>query len=288
MLTATWTWFHVPAFLLVSGFLYCSERPASLYQVAQRLSRVWIPYVLATLFMQLTGTTMVANLGQALFQIATATALGPYYYIALISGCILMLWPLSRLDRGGAAVLLAALFAYAIALVFWPAPALPRQPRLARAQSAGGVRARLLRAGLGRGPAPRAAGCELLARHRFAIACVAGVGVVYWFASIGDDFNRDLISLKPRGLHAQRRGVDPGRDARAPRAAVVRLPQRGDAHHLPLPPGAAAVARTWVRPWPPPLRIGFQLALGVGAGCLLAFVGRRVLGAQRARRYLGA
>jgi len=287
LLTSTWTWFHVPSFLLVSGFLYQNEQRVGLRDVARRLSRVWIPYVLATLFMQATGTTQVTGVGDALFQIATASALGPYYYVALISGCILALWPLSRLAPAGAAALLAALFAYAVALVFWPALHLGSHP-LWRERNpldafvlgyfvlgwvAAQHRERLAR---------------LLAEHRLAIGGVAAAGVLFWFASIGRSFNLDLVNLN-RVLYtlsvvALILVLTHGR--RAPRAVVFLSTATLTIYlyHL----AAQLPMARFLNDWPPPLRIAFQLALGIGFGSLVAIVGRRVLGAERARRYLGA
>lgn len=289
VLTSTWTWFHVPSFLLVSGFLYQSERRVGLRDVARRLSRVWIPYVLATLFMQATGTTPVpvTGVGDVLYQIATASALGPYYYVALISGCILALWPLSRLAPAGAAALLAALFAYAVALVFWPGLHLTTSPLWSERNPldafvlgyfvlgwvAAQHRERLAR---------------ILAAQRLPIGCVAAAGALFWFASIGRSMNLDVVNLNrvvyTLSVVALILVLTHGR--RAPRAVVFLSTATLTIYlyHL----AAQLPAALFVNAWSPPLRISFQLALGIGFGSLVAIVGRRVLGAERARRYLGA
>jgi peptidoglycan/LPS O-acetylase OafA/YrhL len=53
---------------------------------------------------------------------------------------------------------------------------------------------------------------------------------------------------------------------------------------------AALLSATYlaVAPWSPPVRIAFQLAVGLGGSALLALAARRLLGAERARRWLGA
>jgi len=287
VLARDWTWFNVPSFLLVSGFLYFSHEPASLRDVARRLARVLIPYVLATLFMQAVGTTKVDGLRQSLYQIATATALGPYYYIALISGCTLLLWPLSRLERGGAAALLAALIAYAIAVVFWPGLRFPSSPVWSERNPLEAFALGYFVLGWVAAQ-HRAKLAPLLAQHRQFIACVASVGVVFWFVSVGRIVNRGLLQLDlvlySLSVVALILGLTHGR--RAPRA--VRFLSAATLTIYLYHVAPQAVARAWVLHWPPPLRIGFQLALGVGSGCLLVLVGRRVLGAERARRFLGA
>jgi peptidoglycan/LPS O-acetylase OafA/YrhL len=129
---------------------------------------------------------------------------------------------------------------------------------------------------------------QLLVRRRFSIGCVAGAGVLFWFASIGRTFNLDLVNLNrviySLSVVALILVLVHGR--RAPRAVVFLSTATLTIYLYHLAP--QLFVNPWLRAWPPPLRIGFQLVLGVGAGCLLAFAGQRVLGAQRARRYLGA
>jgi fucose 4-O-acetylase-like acetyltransferase len=287
VLTATWVWFQVPAFLVVSGFLYSSERPVSLREVAGRLARILIPYVLASVFMQLVGAAPVDGLRQALFQIASASALGPYYFIAYISFCTLMVWPLSRLDRRGAAGVLAALFAWAVAPIFWPALQIPASPLWqARNPLEMFVFGYFV---LGWVAAQHREWLALrLARHRLLIGIVASAGVTFWFASQGTTFNLGLNTLYrilfTLSMLALILVVTHGR--RAPRAVVFLSTATLAIYLYHLAPQIAMTR--WVMPWPPPLRILFQFALGIASGCLLAFAGRRVLGAARARRYLGA
>ncbi len=286
-LTSTWTWYHVPAFLLVSGFLYQSERPASLRDVARRLARVWIPYVLACLFMLAVGAARVDGVRQALFQIASASILGPYYYIAQITGCMLTLWPLSRLEQRGAALLLAALLAYAVALVHWPALHIPASALwMGRNPLESFVLGYFV---LGWVIAQHRAWLTLrLSAHRLLIGCIAAAVAYTWIAGLGLTPNPDITSLHRvlYTLSVVALILIATRGRRAP--PVVRFLSTASLaiylYHL-----APVVATSvWINRWPPPLRIAFEFLLGIGFASLLAIVGRRVLGAERARRFLGA
>jgi fucose 4-O-acetylase-like acetyltransferase len=284
---ATWTWFHGPSFLLVSGFLYCRESPVGPGDIARRLLRVWIPYVIASVFMQVSGTTPVDGPGQALHQIVTASAIPVYYYIALLSGCTLAVWPLSRLAHRGAAVLLAALFAYAVALVFAPGLHVPSSPFWM-------ARNPLETFALGYfvlgwvAAQHRDALARCLERRRALIGGVAAAGAAFWFVSMGRIHDPDAANLNRISytlsvvalILVATHGRRAGRGVRFLSTTTLAI----YLYHV--APIVAVNAR--IVPWPPPLRIGLQFVIGLGFGSLVAIVGRRVLGAARARRYLGA
>lgn len=118
--TKTWTVFHVPSFLFVSGFLYA--RPVALAPgvVAARLLRVLLPYLLWSAVAQASGVTGARDAGEMAWQIATGSSVGVYYYVVLVSACILLMLPLSLLGRVGALVLLGLYSAYSIAAVVEP------------------------------------------------------------------------------------------------------------------------------------------------------------------------
>lgn len=107
-----WTSFHVPAFILVSGFLYYRPRPVSLDETRRRLARILGPYLVASLAVQLLGYAEVHGPGDAAWQLLTASALGIYYYVFLITASVLLLPLVSRLPRG--AVLAAAIVLFAL------------------------------------------------------------------------------------------------------------------------------------------------------------------------------
>lgn len=107
--------FHVPTFLVVSGFLYSRQSPQSLAVVGQRLSRFLVPYLVASVLALALGFSQVRGPLDVLKHLAFGSALGIYYYIfllAIFTGCI---WPLSRMPSVWIAGLLAALCGYALA-----------------------------------------------------------------------------------------------------------------------------------------------------------------------------
>ena len=118
-LTRLWTPFHVPAFLIVSGFLYASVVPVGGAVIGRRLIRVLIPYGIASVAVILTVGS-ASSISEALTQIATASALSIYYYVLLIVCLIILLWPLSRIPAWGISGLLGLCFLAEVARALWP------------------------------------------------------------------------------------------------------------------------------------------------------------------------
>jgi surface polysaccharide O-acyltransferase-like enzyme len=118
--TKSWTVFHVPSFLFVSGFLYAKPRAIAASGAAARLLRVLLPYVLWSCVAQASGLSGAGSMKEVLLQFATASSLGVYYYVMLFSGCIVLMLPLSYLGRCGALVLWCVYTAYAAGAVVWP------------------------------------------------------------------------------------------------------------------------------------------------------------------------
>jgi len=110
--------FHVPSFLLVSGFLYAGARTLEWSEVRRRLARVLVPYVIASLLAQQLHLGLHGGLGLKLYQLATGSALGIYYFVPILVSFILLSRPLSRCGIGTVAVLFVLSFAY-IALIGW-------------------------------------------------------------------------------------------------------------------------------------------------------------------------
>lgn len=285
-LTWVWTLFHVPSFLFVSGFLYARSSGVDLAHVRSRLSRVLIPYLIASGVAQLAGVTAARSLSDVVYQLATASSLGVYYYIFIILVCIPLIWPLSRMGSRGVLAVWLACFALTVAFEVDPslrpttswhwavrdplekfqlgyflsgwvaALALPEISRLYDRHAR-------LAAWLG------GLGC-LLGLSMFARLVELPIGtfqrVIYTFGVIG------VLSIATRGR---------------PAGPVVRF--LGDAslsiylYHR--------IFQLLVRPlsdgWCDPLRILGQVAVGLGGASLLVFAGRRLLGAQRSRRLLG-
>jgi len=285
-LTWVWTLFHVPSFLFVSGFLYARSFGVDLAHVRSRLSRVLIPYLIASCVAQLAGVTTARSLGDVAYQFATASSLGVYYYIFVIVLCIPLIWPLSRIGRRGvwaawlACVVLTVAFELERSLQ--PATSLLwslRDPleKFQLGYFLSGWLAALVLPEISR----------LYDRHSRLVALLSGAAcllglamfarlvelpigtfqrVVYTFGVIG------TISIAAHGR---------------PAGPVVRF--LGDAslslylyHRI-----FQLLARPLTDGWSDPLRILGQVVFGLGGASLLVLVGRRLLGAPRSRRLLG-
>ena len=123
-MTRAWTPFHVPAFLVVSGFLYASVVGVRGSVIRRRLIRVLMPYLVAS-FLVMATVAPVPNAFVGTLKLLTATTLQIYYYVALILCLIILVWPLSRLPRSVIPLLLAGCLALAVARVsvpYWSAP----------------------------------------------------------------------------------------------------------------------------------------------------------------------
>lgn len=107
--------FHVPTFLVVSGFLYSRQSPQSRATVGRRLSRFLVPYLVGSAVALVLGFAQVRSPLDVLKHLAFGSALGIYYYIFLLAIFTACIWPLSRLGTGWVAGLLAALGGYAVA-----------------------------------------------------------------------------------------------------------------------------------------------------------------------------
>lgn len=110
--------FHVPSFLLVSGFLYASERVIEWSEVRRRLARVLVPYVIASLLAQQLGLARQDGRVLALYQLASGSALGIYYFVPILVSFILLSRPLSRCGTTALALWFALSLAY-VALIGW-------------------------------------------------------------------------------------------------------------------------------------------------------------------------
>ncbi len=99
LLSGLWVDFQVPAFLLLSGFLYFRRSPIDLRGVGARLSRVLVPYLIASTIAQIVGLSGARGAWDVLFQFVTASSLGIYYYIFLLVSFTPTIWVLSRLPQ---------------------------------------------------------------------------------------------------------------------------------------------------------------------------------------------
>ncbi len=114
-LTFAWTPFHVPSFLIVAGFLYYRSAPIGGPAIRARLVRLLVPYLIASGLAQALGLSTATSWGDVLFQLLTGSSLFIYYFIFILTWCILLTWPLSRTPRSrvlmGLALLLPATIA---------------------------------------------------------------------------------------------------------------------------------------------------------------------------------
>jgi len=95
------TRFAVPAFLLASGYLYATTEAVPLARTLRRLRRVLVPYLIASLLAQAwwawTGGT--SPTGSLLLDLLFGSSFGPYYYVFVIVGLILVTPLVARLPR---------------------------------------------------------------------------------------------------------------------------------------------------------------------------------------------
>ncbi len=306
LLTSLWTRFHVPAFLLVSGFLYARRQPVPVAEVGRRLSRIGLPYLLASLVAIAVGIavgaagwlrwpTPVHGVSDLVWQLSTASALGVYYYVLLAAACLLVLWPLSLTGRAGAWLLLLACAALTLAIDV----GVVARPSLWLAKRFGGdvffwaTRNPLEGFHLGYFAAGWVAALHVSdlaraadARSRALLAlCAAGIALGWLSFSgvlpIRGSFGRVAYTLAVVGataLHPRRRRAGP----------TLRF--LGDAtlglylyHRI-----FQLLAQPVTDGWPAVPRIGAQVTVGLAGASLVAWGGRRLLGAAPARRLLGA
>jgi peptidoglycan/LPS O-acetylase OafA/YrhL len=277
----------VPAFLFASGFLCAQREPESFARVRARWLRVLAPYLVASGVAYLSGVAHARSLSDLGFQLATASPLGVYYYVLLIAVISPLAWPLSRAGPRAAALLLAACGIATAAIAargseaplggwFWSL----RNPldHFSLGFFVSGWLARLALPGLehalSRGHG--AVGLALVAG--LAAGPVGGVGlfpaalgvplrIAYTFAVIG------ALSLLARRY--------------APGRAVVFLSEASLALYL-----YHRIFQRLLEPrlagWPEPAGTLGLVLVGLGGAAAVALLGRRWLGAERARLWLGA
>jgi fucose 4-O-acetylase-like acetyltransferase len=103
--------FHVPVFLIVSGYLHAATRPVTSAVLARRLRRVLAPYVVATVIVTALGYPPVGSLWQLPRRLLLGDTLGIYYFVPVWMLCTLtgVLW--SRLSDRALVVSVLALAA---------------------------------------------------------------------------------------------------------------------------------------------------------------------------------
>ena len=106
-----WVSFHVPSFLAISGFLYCSRTGVAWPRVLERLARVLVPYGVASIVALLLGDVPTQGPG-FLERLATGNTQGHYYYVVLIAFFIPFVWLMSRMKTSWVFAIFLVLLAY--------------------------------------------------------------------------------------------------------------------------------------------------------------------------------
>jgi fucose 4-O-acetylase-like acetyltransferase len=169
--------FHVPSFLIVAGFVYATAPVMSTRDLARRLTRILLPYLVASMIVLAAGITRFEHASDVLFMVATGSALGIYYFVFVLAVSITVTYLLTRWSPA------LPTYALAIGVTWWvlkpfvaeplppPAP-MPsfwffRDPRWFYPYFLMGWVGRLNWAGVTR----------LYARHRRLILCIATIVV---------------------------------------------------------------------------------------------------------------
>lgn len=284
--------FQVPAFLFASGFLYYRPHPLPHQVATRRLSRVLVPYLVASGAAYALGLARPAGAREVLVQLATGSALGIYYFVFLLAMFIPTIWVLSRLGPRPLVVLCGALWAVAViteAYVYAYVLERERPPTLEgffwlsrsplNFTYAMFVSGWLAAARLERLRALAAGRPAEIAMYGLAAIAVFLVAAGYWPWATGG-LLRMLYTLALLALIALACRT-------APVPAAVRFLSSASLglylyHHMfqiPLEP--------LVRAWSPPLRIATLGTAGLVGAALLCRLGTAILG-RRARTLLGA
>lgn len=282
----SWIQYHVPAFLMVAGFLLARER-LTLRDVGRTLVRVLVPYSLASLLVQWCGYSGAdGDPATIAYQLLTGSSLNIYYYFVLYVACTLVAWPLSHLRPILLWALLAGLYVYGLAAVVnldWAiAPfnsfVINRNPlNFGLAYFLTGWVVRQNRDALTR----------VMERWRGPVQALFVVAIAFGVAIWASDqavwmrqFVRPFYSLAVVGLLATIRWRKP----LPPLVTFVSECTLGIflLHLLFLIPLMGPLMS-----WPPPLRTAAWFGIAMTASCLLAWLSRRLLGSAWSRRLLG-
>lgn len=114
----SWVGFQVPAFFLVAGFLYYQKDSISWREVARRVLRIVIPYLVASALAILLGFSRNLHFQAILFDLATGNTLGIYYFVFALCLCIPFVWLFSRLPAPILWAGLASLLGYSVLMAF--------------------------------------------------------------------------------------------------------------------------------------------------------------------------
>ena len=291
----SWNSFQVPAFLLVAGFLY--QRPGALAwrEVARRLRRILIPYLIASGICLGMGFWNPASVREALVQLVTAQTNGIYYFIRMLALCVAVFWPLSRLTPGALAGTLAVIACAAAALgiygrIMWFGYVVPPYTGINLLQISNSVLYPLTYFGIGWVTAAFSTSLRARSERLEPYGLAAGLaGIACWIAAAPAyetlipfaGVARALYSLSVVGVLAITT-----RRWRVP-AAILFLSEASLGIYLYHILFEASLAPR-VAAWPPLLRISTCVAVDLAGGAAVCLLARRLLGARLARTLVGA
>ncbi len=281
--------FHVPAFLMVSGFLSQHGEAMSGTDLGRRLQRLLPPYLVASLFWWSIGSAhpWEGEVGLG-WMLMTGSVLPIYYYVFVQLACLLLLWPVSRLPRMGQWALFSGLllwhgyqvydpFMQASLDFFWHS----RNPLVFfHYFLAGHLLAGPLMAGRGHGRPDgepwRPGATWIFAFTASLLTYVAICALVPGSFGRGGAALRTICAFASVGLvwSASSRGHRfPGAAFLGPATYTLFL------YHFPF----ATWLTPWARTWTPELAVLVKFILPLLAASLLVVAGRRLLGRHSAR-----
>lgn len=290
VLRQSWTSFHVPAFLIVSGYLYRRTAAVDLAHVGARLWRILPPYFVATVFVQAIGYADVQDLGDVAFQLVTGSAVGIYYYVVLLTLCTLLVWPLSRMSSATVLTLLGVFTAYSVAAGFLPGLHTTEAWFWSVRNPLEFYYLGYFLAGWSAAAyAPQLATAFLAARATSWVAILLGISggiALNLWSGIGTLSLDERVAIIAIYTFCAVGGIAALTATRPPPAFVRLLSEATFTLYLyhrllqqALLPQTAG--------WPPALRIAVLFSVGLAGGALVWWLGRRLLGERWSRRLLG-
>ncbi len=121
------TRFGVPTFLFASGFLYATSERVSVRLTLRRLRRILLPYLIVSLAAQAWWSMLNLPTEVRAFwpDLAFGASMGPFYYVFVIAGLIVVTPLFARLPRAALTALTGAMLAaqwYVDAAIGFPIP----------------------------------------------------------------------------------------------------------------------------------------------------------------------
>ncbi len=119
--------FHVPAFLLVSGFLFgLAEGRDRIELLFDRLRRLLVPYAVASSAIIALGLSWGTGPRDVVVMLLTGSALGIYYYVFALATSLVLSTFLRSVPKAVLWGLVLVLVAYLVAVGFFPSWVYPR------------------------------------------------------------------------------------------------------------------------------------------------------------------